>query len=150
MAVEKRYRRCALGYGELECDRYALAMMPFEKFQAWQLCHELTLRVYSATRHWPADERYGLVSQARRAASSAPTNIAEGSAKRGSREFRRYLDSTVGSLAELAYHLRLARDLGYLTHAQWEELESFRARAGRATWALYTTVARSQPGNLRA
>ncbi|MDH4348180.1 MAG: four helix bundle protein, partial [Gemmatimonadota bacterium] len=87
-------------------------MFPFERLEAWRGCHELTLAVYSVTNTWPRHEQYGLISQSRRAAASAATNIAEGSAKRGPAEFRRYLDIVLGSLSELAYLLMLARDLG--------------------------------------
>jgi len=82
-----------------------------------------------------------LVSQARRAAYSTAANIAAGSAKRGSREFRRYLDIVLGSIAELTYILRLARDLGYLEREVWGEIEALRDHAGRLTWGLYRTVA---------
>ena len=85
-------------------------MLPYEKLTAWKISYELVLATYRATETFPRHELYGLVSQARRAAFSAP-NIAEGSAK----EFRRFLDIALGSLAELAFILRLARDLGYLT-----------------------------------
>jgi len=67
-------------------------MMPYEKFEAWKVTHELALEVHRITDEWPVCERYGLTAQIRRAALSAPTNIAEGASKRGSREFRRYLD----------------------------------------------------------
>jgi four helix bundle protein len=60
----------------------------------------------------------------RRAALSVPTNIAEGAAKRGSREFRRFLDIALGSLAELSYLLRFGRDYGLLTEESWLTLEA--------------------------
>ena len=113
-----------------------------EKLQAWAACHELTLTVYRLTAKWPLVERYGLTAQARRAAYSAGANIAEGAAKRGSREFRRHLDMALGSLAELAYALELARDLDYTARAEWGEVEALRDRAGRLTWGLYRAVSR--------
>jgi four helix bundle protein len=75
-------------------------MMPFERFKAWRLAHRLALDVYQESSRWPARERYGLVSQARRAAVSIPSNIAEGTAKRGEREFGRHLDIALGSLSD--------------------------------------------------
>jgi len=115
-------------------------MQPYERFEAWKSCHRLTLETYRATGRWPKHEAFGLVSQARRAAASAATNIAEGSAKRGPREFRRYLDIALGSLAELSYLFRLAADLGYLTPAEYETLEALRNNAGRLTWGLYRSL----------
>ena len=98
-------------------------MFPYERFKAWQVGHELVLAIYKVTESWPKHELYGLISQARRSAYSVPMNIVEGSAKRGAREFRRFLDISVGSVTELSYCLLLARDLHYLTEERWSELE---------------------------
>ncbi len=116
-------------------------MLPYERFEAWQLCHRLVLAVYQATRAFPDHERYGLTSQARRAAFSAAANVAEGSAKRGSREFRRYLDISLGSLSELAYTLRVARDLAILGEKDWQSLDDLRNHAGAITWKVYRSLA---------
>lgn len=112
-----------------------------EGLKAWLACHELVLSVYRVSATWPASERYGLTSQARRAAYSTAANIAEGSAKRSSREFRRFMDIALGSIAELTYILRLARDLGYLKPEVWGETEAMRDHAGRLTWGLYRSIA---------
>lgn len=117
-------------------------MHPFERFEAWRQCHLLTLAIYRLTASWPWEERYGLVSQVRRAAVSVELNIAEGSAKRGSLEFRRFLDISLGSLAEVACLLRIASDLGYPTASEGSSVEDLRARASRLTWRLYESVAR--------
>src|SRR5512133_3854387 len=114
--------------------------MPFERLDAWREAHLLALDVYRASARWPPQERYGLVSQARRAAYSIPSNIAEGSARRGSKEFGRFLDIALGSCAELTYVLCLARDLGYLTPEEWTVLEERRSRAGTVLWFLYRRV----------
>ena len=113
-----------------------------EQLKSWVACHQLTLAVYELTRGWPPRERYGLTSQARRACYSASANIAEGAAKRGGREFRRFLDISLGSLAELSYIFLLARDLGYLKAEEWGEIEALRDHAGRLTWGLYRAIAR--------
>lgn len=111
-------------------------MLAHEKLLAWKLCHQLVLAIYRATQDWPVQERYGLTTQIRRAASSAPTNIAEGAAKHGRKEYRRFLDIALGSLAETAYLLMLARDLGILSMCEWESLDNLRRRAGGLTWRL--------------
>ena len=116
--------------------------MPYEKFAAWKACHELVQAVYQETQAFPVEERYGLTSQARRAAFSAAVNIVEGSAKRGSKEFRRYLDISLGSLAEFSYIWRLARDIGILSENRFAKIEGVRARAGVLTWRLYKAVSR--------
>ncbi len=76
------------------------------------------------------------------AALSVPTNIAEGAAKRGPREFRRFLDIALGSLGEVTYLLRVARDLDLLTDDAWRELETLRDQVGRRVWRLYQALRR--------
>jgi four helix bundle protein len=115
-------------------------MMAFERLQAWREAHQLALSVYRLTAEWPAAERYGLISQARRAAVSVPSNIVEGAAKRGVKELGRHLDIAIGSFAELTYLLRLAHDMGYSSPQEWGALDPIRARTGRLLWGLYRKV----------
>jgi four helix bundle protein len=115
-------------------------MAIYERIRAWERCHELCVAVYKVTNSWPSGERFGLTSQARRAAHSAAANIAEGSAKRGSREFRRYLDISLGSLSELSYTLLLAKDLKILPETDWVRLEGLHRNAGGMTWLLYKSL----------
>jgi four helix bundle protein len=112
----------------------------YESLEAWQAAHHLVLATYRVTKSFPTEERYGLTSQARRAAFSVAANIVEGSAKKGPREFRRFLDIAVGSLAELAYIFQLVRDLDLIEPAKWSELDQAREKAGRLTWGLYRSV----------
>ena len=121
-------------------------VLPYERFQAWKLSYQLTLDIYRATSSFPKHELYGLTSQARRAAFSVVANIAEGSAKRGPREFRRYLDIALGSLSELSVTLRLAHDLGLLTADAWGNLEQLRNHAGILVWRLYRAVGKETGG----
>jgi four helix bundle protein len=111
-------------------------MLRHERVRAWELCHELALAVYRSTATWPKSELYGVTSQLRRAAVSAAANLAEGAAKLGPREFRRYADTSLGSLAEISYLLRLARDLEFLQPGDHAVLEDLRKRAGGMTWKL--------------
>jgi four helix bundle protein len=86
----------------------------FRDLDVWKFSHELTLTVYRATRTFPNEERFGLISQIRRAAASIPANIAEGCGRGGDAEFQRFLQIAMGSASELEYHILLARDLEYL------------------------------------
>lgn len=117
----------------------------FENIDAWRLAHRLVLAIYRATAGFPSSERFGLISQSRRAAFSVAANIAEGSAKRGTREFRRFVDIALGSLAELRYVLMLARDLGFLSEPDWEALNAQRDEVGRVVWALYRSLSPARP-----
>lgn len=88
-------------------------MRDYHKLHVWSRAHRLALDVCHHTRSFPKDERFGLVAQIRRAASSAPMNIAEGTGRPTVSDFSRFLGIAAGSLQELRYQLELARDLGY-------------------------------------
>jgi four helix bundle protein len=111
-AKEELISRNDFRYSELNGSFLMYGMMPYERFEAWKITHQLALQVYSVTERWPKSERYELTSQIRRASLSAPTNIAEGAAKRGRQEFRRFLDIARGSLSEVSYLLRFSKDRG--------------------------------------
>lgn len=112
-------------------------MMPYEKLRAWHACHELFVTLYQVTSAWPAHERYGLTTQLRRASLSAGSCIAEGVVKRGQVEFARYLGIAIGSLSEVSYQLRAARDVGVASEEDFSRLEALREKASRMTWRLY-------------
>jgi four helix bundle protein len=75
-------------------------MYPYERLAASQVAYQLTLATYRATSSFPKHELFGHTSQSRRAAVSLIANIAEGSAKRGAPELRRYLNVALGSMAD--------------------------------------------------
>jgi four helix bundle protein len=87
----------------------------------WQKGMALAKQVYSMTRAFPDDERFGLIAQMRRAAVSVPSNIAEGQARQGRREFVQFLSHAEGSLAELDTQLTLAIELGYCRHSDAQQ-----------------------------
>ena len=93
--------------------RHAGGLRRFEDLVAWQKAHHLVLEIYRQTVSFPAGEKYGLVSQMRRAAVSVPANIAEGFKKRGARDKANFYNIAQGSLEELRYYVTLSRDLGY-------------------------------------
>src|SRR6266516_3042249 len=119
-------------------------MKPYQRFLAWQHCHQLVLLTYRLTNRFPKSELYGITSQMRRAAASAAATIAEGAAKRGQPEFRRFLDIALGSLSELSYLALLAKDLGLLPEEGWKEFENLSEEAGKTTMGLYKAVARRE------
>ena len=79
---------------------------------------DLVERVYDLTTQFPTNEKYGLISQMRRAAVSAPANIAEGFARNGSKELLHFLGIAAGSLSELDTLIELAARLNYLSHKE--------------------------------
>ena len=88
----------------------------------WRKSMDLTVMIYSLTRSFPAEERFGITSQMRRAASSIPANIAEGQARRTTGEFLRSLGIARGSLAELETFLTLCERLGLASKEASESL----------------------------
>ncbi|WP_299017540.1 four helix bundle protein [uncultured Polaribacter sp.] len=84
--------------------------------QVWKLAHQLTLDVYQVSSNFPSSEKYGLISQVRRSASSVPTNIIEGQGREYKKEFIQFLYIAKGSLEEANYQLFLAKDLRYITN----------------------------------
>ena len=98
----------------------------FEKLEVWQKAMAWVKRVYNATAAFPPEERFGLISQIRRAAVSVPSNIAEGAGRSSGAEFARFVEIAYGSLMEVVCQCRLASDLGYLPE---DEHRSIRAEA---------------------
>ena len=93
-----------------------------EKLIVLEKAHQVTVKVYKLTEKFPKTEQFRLIDQLCRSVSSIPANIAEGNARRSSKEFIQYLYQARGSLAETQYHLRLAKDLGYITIDKYGEL----------------------------
>jgi four helix bundle protein len=89
-------------------------MQDFTEPKVWQRSHVRVLSLYRLTSQFPADERFGLTSQLRRAAASVPTNIAEGAKRQGKQDYARFPNIAQGSLAETEYLVMLSQDLGYL------------------------------------
>lgn len=112
----------------------------YERLEAWQAAHRLTLVIYEVTLALPDDERYGLVAQMRRAAVSVPSNLVEGSVRAGCREYRRFVGVALGSLFELRYQVHLCLDLGYLSRAQVEQVMEQVEVTSRLVWGLYRSL----------
>ena len=87
---------------------------PHRKLVVWQKSMELVSEIYKATATFPKTEEYGLSSQMRRAVVSIPSNLAEGAARKGNKEFKQFLNIAQGSISELDTQLELAYMLGYL------------------------------------
>ena len=95
----------------------------FTHLIAWQKNHQLVLKIYKITKKFPKEELFGLISQIRRAAASITANIAEGYGRFHSKDRIKFYLYSRGSSAELQNHIILARDLGYITEAEYNELK---------------------------
>jgi four helix bundle protein len=90
----------------------------------WKKGMTLAKQVYQITQAFPEVEKFGLVSQMRRAAVSVPSNIAEGQARNTTGEFVQFLSHALGSVAELHTQLLLSVELGYCTQANTEAVRT--------------------------
>lgn len=115
-------------------------ILHFQQLEAWQEAHKLVLMIYQITKEFPSDERFGLVSQMRRAAVSIPANIAEGFKRRGIQEKIRFYNVSEGSLEEVKYFLILSEDLGYISSS--EDLMAQSETVGRLLNGLVASTER--------
>ena len=99
-------------------------MRDHTKLRAFVLVDEIAILIYRLTAEFPKGERYGLTSQMRRAAVSAPSNIVEGCARDSQSDYLRYLYISFGSLKELNYQLNLSKRLGFSNDDYFELIES--------------------------
>jgi len=99
-------------------------MRNFKELTIWQKSYALTLLVYEATSSFPKEEIFGLTSQIRRSSISVAANIAEGCGYESNLQFKRYLAMASGSASELDCHIRLSRDLGFISEPIYEKLQA--------------------------
>lgn len=122
----------------------------FEKLVVWQKAMAFCRAVYRVTGRFPRTEVYGLTSQFRRAATSIPLNIAEGSACKTTKEFVQFLYIALRSQYEVVTVIRLSIELGYLTDADAAALEQDIAEVGRLLQGLINSLAKHPaPSNNR-
>jgi len=99
-------------------------MKSVEELNVFKLAHKLTLEIYSSVKSFPEAERFGLVTQLCRAASSINANLLEGSNRISRKEYRQFVGIARGSAGEVKYHLLLAKDLSYISVEKYEALLS--------------------------
>ena len=91
-----------------------MADKPHKKLDAWKLSFEFVIEIYRSTENFPANEKFGMTSQLRRAAVSIPSNIAEGAGRKSKKEFINFLSIALGSVSEVDTLLLLAKDLKFI------------------------------------
>lgn len=111
----------------------------FTDLKAWQINHNLVLKIYKITKGFPKEEKYGLVNQIRRAASSITANIAEGWGRYHADKARFYYNAR-GSNCEAQNFIILAKDLGYLQKDQYEDLKQNIFKGFKVLNGLITSI----------
>lgn len=117
-------------------------MKPHKKLIAWQKSMDLVVLIYNLTDSFPKSETYGLVSQMRRAAVSAPSNIAEGAADRSKEQFKNFLSIAIGSLNELNTQLEIAFRINYLDKDNHDKVQNLLDERLAVTYGLKKSVER--------
>src|SRR3972149_598695 len=117
-------------------------VLSYRDLAVWQLGMQITEDVYTFTKTFPSDERFGLTAQRRRAASSIPANIAEGHARSSTRDFLRHLSIAVGSLAEVTTFLELAERLGFADDVSGRKLLDLSREERRMLRGLQSSLRR--------
>lgn len=108
----------------------------FRDLVVWQKSHKLTLEIYKITSSFPSEEKFGLISQMRRAAYSIPANIVEGHSRKSKKEFLQFLSIAKGSLEELKYFIILVTDLEYISVEMTNRLEGYSEEVSKILFAF--------------
>ena len=111
-------------------------MFKFEKLDVWQKAIDLADRVYSKTKSSPADERFGLTNQMRRAAVSIFSNIAEASARISDADFARFVEIATESMFEVVSESTVAKRQGYLSEDSFAAIYNAAEQQGRMLSAV--------------
>ena len=106
----------------------------FRKLIVWQKAMEMTRLVYAVAKRFPAEERFALADQLRRAAASVPSNIAEGNGRASNKDYAHFLSIARGSLYETMTQLDLAKSLGYISG--FDEIETLAGEVGSILTSL--------------
>ncbi|HMK04885.1 MAG TPA: four helix bundle protein [Ferruginibacter sp.] len=92
----------------------------FEKLECWQQARQLAAWVYNATKEFPAEEKFGIISQMRRSAISIASNIAEGTSRKTAKDQSHFSTMSYSSTIELLNDLIIANDLKFLSAEHYE------------------------------
>ena len=112
----------------------------FRDLQVWRNAMGLFVEIYTVTRTFPPDERFGLTSQLRRAAVSVPSNIGEGKRRRRQKALAHHLDIALGSQGEMEVQLEIAHRVGLLSLSDYERLRADTEEIGRMLNGLLNTI----------
>jgi four helix bundle protein len=112
----------------------------FRSLKVWQASMTLVEEIYKATKPFPADERFGLTSQLRRAAVSVTSNIGEGKRRKRQKAFAHHLDIALGSQGELEVQLEIAKRVGFLAEKDYVRLQAQTEEVGRMLNGLLSSI----------
>lgn len=109
----------------------------YKQLVVWQKADVLAFQIYLVSRNFPKEEQYGLISQLRRAAVSVPTNLAEGTGRRGKNETKQFANIALGSLAETEYLLEFCKRLNFISSEEYSRLDFLCDEVSALLWGFY-------------
>jgi four helix bundle protein len=129
--------------------RPTIAMFNYEKLEVWQEAIAFADLIYSITKRFPSEERFGLTNQMRRAVVSISSNLAEGSARNSRIEFARFVEVASGSTFEVASQAFIAHRQDMLSEADFNQVYEGSEKLGRMLSGLRRSLleGRGQPAH---
>lgn len=109
----------------------------YRDLDVWQFAMDIVIEIYRVTRAFPAEEKFGLIAQLRRAAVAIPSNIAEGRSRLGAAEFRHFVSIARGSVAEVETQLTVAVALDYIGADEITALSAQLDELSKMLFSLY-------------
>jgi four helix bundle protein len=120
-------------------------MKSYRELEVWKRGIDMVVAVYATSKKFPADEKYGLQSQLRRAAVSVPANIAEGYGRKHRKEYLNHLSIAQGSLTEMETHLIIALRLDYVTRSDLQPVWALAQEVGKMLNKLRVVLSSANP-----
>lgn len=117
-----------------------MGMHNFRELRIWQRSMDLAEAIYTITATFPKEERYGLVSQLNRCAVSVPSNISEGAGRATNKQFKHFLEYSMGSCNELQTQIELAKRFNYITKDSLDTIINETLQVYKMILAFYNTL----------
>jgi four helix bundle protein len=126
--------------GRMENRKEKMDERPHKKMDVWKNSMELAAEIYKVTKNFPKEELYGLTSQLRRAAVSVPSNLAEGAARTGPREFLQFITIAQGSLSEIDTQIELSNMLNFIDNKTFNDIQKRLIRVSKQLYGLKRSI----------
>jgi four helix bundle protein len=140
-APDARHLAYAIGYTRCAIDGAGRVAFRFEGLEIFHEAVDFSAFVYLTVKSFPADERFDLTSQARRAVNSVVLNIAEGAGRGTKRDFSRFLDLALGSTFETVACFFIAKKQGYISDSELDEIKERAELLGKRINSFKRTLA---------
>ncbi|WP_314078275.1 four helix bundle protein [Hoylesella pleuritidis] len=121
----------------------------FRRLDVYRNAKQLSRLIYELLRKYPAEERFALCSQLRRAVTSIPINIAEGFGRFSSKEKAHFIEIAFGSVTEVLYEIELSLDEGYISQEEFKQVEERLSVIGKQLSGLHSSILRNGDSRIR-